>query len=202
MHSPFPLRRDRCRLRLHGRFPQERGDHVARQGSGTITTGLSEASVPEQRQRSSPNGEGLETARCFQQRIECGGRGGRVLKTDTHSARISSECVGACLTLPRVLRARRGHNLLRACRRLIPIMIDRITPTTSRAASTTAKTFSASERSPNTMRITIAIIRAMALADSPNTTAGSQTRKFSYLLVNEPCVNKGISRIGKTLHAS
>ena len=121
-----------------------------------------------------------------------------MLKTDTHSARISSDCVCACLTLPRVLRARRGHNLLRACRRLIPIMIDRITPTTSRAASTTAKTFSASERSPNTMRITIAIIRAMALADSPNT-AGSQTRRFSHLLVNELYMNKGISRIGKTL---
>jgi len=126
----------------------------------------------------------------------CGGRSGRwVLKTDTHSARISSECVCACLTLPRVLRARRGHNLLRACRRLIPIMIDRITPTTSRAASTTAKTFSASERSPNTMRITKAIIRAMALANSINTARG-QTRKFSHLLVNEPYVNKGISRIG------
>ncbi len=102
------------------------------------------------------------------------------------------------LTLPRVLRARRGHNLLRACRRLIPIMIDRITPTTSRAANTTPKTVSASERSPNTMRITKAIIRAMALANRPNP-AGSQTRKFSHLLVNEPYVNKGISRIGKTL---
>ena len=77
-------------------------------------------------------------------------------------------------------------------------MIDRITPTTSRAANTTAKTFSASERSPNTMRITIAIIRAMALADSLNTARG-QTRKFSHPLVNEPYVNKGISRIGKTL---
>lgn len=126
------------------------------------------------------------------------GAGGWVFKTDTHSARISSECVCACLTFPRVLRARRGHNLLRACRRLIPIVIDRITPTTSRAASTTARTFSASERSPNTMRITIAIIRAMALDACPNTT-GSQTCKFSHLLVNEPYVNKGISRIGKTL---
>ena len=77
-------------------------------------------------------------------------------------------------------------------------MTDRITPTTSRAASTTAKTFSASERSPNTMRTTIAIIRARALADSINRT-GRQRRKFSHLLVNEPYVNKGISRIGKTL---
>jgi len=39
----------------------------------------------------------------------------------------------------------------------------------------------------------------MALAEYPNTMTGGQTRKFSYLLVNEPYVNKGISRIGKTL---
>lgn len=72
-----------------------------------------------------------------------------------------------------------------------------MTLTSSPAASTTAKTFSASERFPSRMRIAIAIIRAMARADSPNAGNG-KTRKFSPLLVNEPHMNKEISKIGRT----